>query len=705
MRGVSVRSTWAMMTWVVIIGLLTTLIAVRPAQARRWSMMDGIGPRPAFDADSVFCQDGMQLGVALVSAGDLHLKVELFGQTLYEDTIRIDLPIEIGSLRDETIEPGQPEVYYEYRVSDYFRMNWTPPNRAGQAKMSFGPNLEWFKYVQIGFCNLGVSAPSAEIVQVGPGSTSSKAVGSLVFEATARDAEVGPNKGDGVYALEMQVEDMSGTVVYRTVSEYPRYGAFGGGCGSCTLGAWVFVDHDFRWPWSNLPIRSGAHKLVVVVHTLKGVKLRVTKDITVDAHQARSYRTATPPVIDGSLSEWGSAAVIPLNSLVTATRVGWQPSPANSSATVRSLWTASTLYFAISVTDDKLWNDGPQPWHDDEIEIGIDGLRDGVGTGVDDHQYTANPDGRQTDQGTPTSAFQMKTRARIDGWDAEFAIPVGHLKAGTLAAGKVMGFNLGLRDDDDGGDSERQQVWAGTTTYRVEPSWGALTLVDTAAPTVTPTPVGRPTATPTPRGDTLALQTGLNGYNGVQDTFIDKAAPNTNNSGWVKLRLQDESSPEAMSSLLRFDLSSLPKGAKVYRATLSLWPFERSGVDGIHTWIGWLKRDWSETEATWVHARTGVSWESPGAAGANDIGGWIAAQDFWTEDAWFGFDVTALVRSWVAGSLPNYGLIVRASAPEFPALTYDIVPSNSAAVRQAYRPELIVSYWSPNRVYLPFTQK
>lgn len=692
-----------MMAWVVTLGLLTTLIAVRPAQARRWSMMDGKGPRPAFDEDSVFCQDGMQFGVALVAAGDLHLKVELFGEALYEGTIRVDLGVGIGTLPDENLEPGEPPVDYDYPVSDYFRIPWdNPPSGGGRAKLYFGPTLQWSKDIQVNFCNLGTSAPTAQVVQVGPGSTASKAVGSLVFEATARDAEVGPNNGDGVYALEMQVEDSGGTVVYRTVSEHPRYGAFGGGCGSCTLGAWVFADHSFLWPWSNLPIRSGAHKLVVVVHTLAGVQLRVTKDISVDAHQARSYRTTAPPVIDGSLSEWGSAAVVPLYSLLTATRVGWQPSPANSSATVRSVWTASTLYFAVSVTDDKIRNDGPQPWQDDEIEIGIDGLRDGVGTGADDHQYTANPDGRQTDQGTPTTAFQMNARTRIDGWDAEFAIPVGQLKAGTLAAGKVMGFNLGLRDDDDGGDGDRQQVWAGTTTYRVEPTWGTLTLVDTAAPTVTPTPTGRPAATPTPRGETTTLQTGLAGYTGVQDTFIDKAAPNTNNSGWVKLRLQDESSPDAMSSLMRFDLSSVPQGAKVHRATLSLWPFERTGTDRISTRVGWLKRDWAETEATWVNARAGVLWESPGARGASDVGGWVTGRDLWTEDAWFSFDVTAAVRGWVEGALPNYGFIITGSAPASPALVYDIVPSNSAAVRQAYRPELIISYWRADRVYVPF---
>jgi hypothetical protein len=671
-------------------------------------MADGIGPRPAFDWENgvSFCRNGMQIGVALPSAGTIHLVVEIGGSPLFEGDLTVDLPYELGPL---THDNGDT---YEYYVVDYFQIPWSRTlSLPTTATMRFGPNQEWFKTIQIGTCLMKPSTPMAEIVQVGPGSTSPSVVGSLVFEATARDDAVGSNNGAGLYAVVMQVEDAGGSVVHRAVlnfydNSYSKFCAFGGTCGE-----WVFADHNLRWPDALFPIRSGPHKLVVVVHTLRGAKLRVAKDIQIDAHQAKSYRTTTPPTIDGSLSDWGSASVISLDSITTNTRIGYQPSPANSSATVRSMWTSSYLYFAVSVTDDKIQNDSPDPWRDDEIEIGIDGLHDGVGTGVDDHQYTANPDGRQTDQGIATTAFQVKTHTRIDGWDAEFAIPVSQMKAGALAAGKTLGFNLSLRDDDDGGEQDRQMVWAGTTTYAVEPGWGTFTLVDTAAPTITPTPTGQPAATPTPRGDTITLQTGKNGYNGVQDTFIHKGAPNTNRNEWTSLLLSPDASipgiPGSLSSLLQFDLSVVPPGAKVFRAILSLRAIQQSSQTKLRADVYPLRRTWAEAEATWNNARSGVPWQVPGAQGANDAGGLTTAGYIWTMNAWYGFDVTQIVRSWVEGSSPNHGLILRANLDRTDIdIVYDFVASNNTDPGvSAYRPELIVSYWSANKVYLPLVLK
>ncbi len=712
MKDALVRRTWITLSSAVIVGCLLALVSVQPAQARRWAMIDGIGPRPAFDAEDgvSFCRDGMQIGIALESAGGIRLQVESNGRILYDGSLRVDLPIEIGSLEDTNIYPPPPTpVFYTYRVSDYFRIPWSQGEvgvPGARTKLRFGPDLAWFKDITIGNCTMQPSVPTVQFVQIGPGSTNPTVSSGLVFEVAARDTEVGPNNGDGIYGIKMQVEDASGMVVFDEFEATRRFCAVGGdGKGGCR--SWDFADNSFRWPGvAAVPIRSGAYRLVAEVHSARGAMQRFTKDIQIVPNQAKSYRTGAPPTIDGRLSEWGSASLITLDSVAAALRVGNEPSKANLSATMRSLWTSNTLYFAVSVTDDKIWNDGPQPWRDDEVEIGIDGLHDGIGTGVDDHQYTANPDGRQTDQGQPSVSFQVKTRTRIDGWDAEFAIPVGQLKAGNLAAGKVLGFNISVRDDDDGGDGDRQLLWAGTTTYRVEPVWGTLTLVDTAAPTVTPTPTGRPAATPTPYGDTITLMMGKGGYNGVQDTFISQGNPGANNSSSTQLRLRSlGSTGGALSSLLRFDLSPVPTGATVFRATLSLRASARSGPQISRAGFFPLKRDWVGAEATWTDARTGVRWQQPGALGANDAGSRAGETYIWTSDAWFSFDVTQLVQGWVKTPSSNYGLILRAN-PSTSDILYDFVasdaaPASQSASAQAYRPELIISYWSKNRVYLP----
>ena len=45
------------------------------------------------------------------------------------------------------------------------------------------------------------------------------------------------------------------------------------------------------------------------------------------------------------------------------------------------------------------------------------------------------------------------------GYDAEFRISLALL--GNPKAGDIIGFNIAVNDDDDGGDAERQVSWSG----------------------------------------------------------------------------------------------------------------------------------------------------------------------------------------------------------------------------------------------------
>ncbi len=176
------------------------------------------------------------------------------------------------------------------------------------------------------------------------------------------------------------------------------------------------------------------------------------------------------------------------------------PSHYDLSTTVRSLWTASTLYFAVSVFDNRVVSDSANVWDDDQVELGIDGLNDYQDDGADDHQYTINADGRKTDRAAPTEGFQAAINTRIDGYDAEIAIPAEHLQAGTLIVDKVLGFNLGMHDDDTGGPYDTHLIWKGNGTFGVQPGWSGLELLADQAPVVTP-----PATIPAPSGNTVTL--------------------------------------------------------------------------------------------------------------------------------------------------------------------------------------------------------
>lgn len=101
-------------------------------------------------------------------------------------------------------------------------------------------------------------------------------------------------------------------------------------------------------------------------------------------------------------------------------------------------------------------------------------------------------------------------------------------------------------------------------------------------------------------------------------------------------------------SLLRFDLSAIPAGTQISSARLYLDLINSCDI-GSRTHTATVYRasaSWSAGAVTWNN--------KPGYAEAYDSraitsGAW----------GWYSFDVTNLVRGWVNGSFPNYGMMVR----------------------------------------------
>ncbi len=412
-----------------------------------------------------------------------------------------------------------------------------------------------------------------------------------------------------------------------------------------------------------------------------------------------SHQVTTPPVIDGDLSDWSDDGEATLDARSAGLIKRDQPSPYDLTATIRSRWDANNIYFALSMFDNRIVTDSSQLWDDDQIELGIDGLLDHDPNGADDHQYVVTADGRQADGGVPSSDFQAVVRPRIDGWDVEIAIPVSSLQAGALQQGGAMGFNFGVHDDDDGGVYDTRLLWGAAGTAATEPGWGLLRLRG---------PVSTPASSPQPRqrGGSLTLQQGFLGYAGTADASIDEWHPATNSGDSPVLRLRaDETVDGVKAPLLRYDLSSLPAGAVIKRATFSLRPISRSNEDAIIAGVYALKRDWVEAEVNWQQAANGSPWQTPGAEGVEDRETSAAATAVIEQTGqWVSFYITGLVQRWQDGSLPNLGVVVK-SAPGR-RVGYAFTAADAPASWDApYRPELIISYELPqsasNPLYLP----
>ncbi len=220
-------------------------------------------------------------------------------------------------------------------------------------------------------------------------------------------------------------------------------------------------------------------------------------------------------LIDGNLNEWASTPAIILDKN-TADYVEHQPipEPADLSARIYCGWQGNDLVLAADVSDDALFRDSTNIWDDDSIEFGLDGLQDGWLWNPDDHQFTVATDGVITDFGTVTiTEATVAVRRTTTGWLLEVYLPSGLLNAGEFYPDKLLGFTVGLNEDDDGGYRDNHMILEGSKTIGDASGFGALRLIGlpntptptptgslqpTDTPTPTPSPTATPTATPTP---------------------------------------------------------------------------------------------------------------------------------------------------------------------------------------------------------------
>jgi len=182
----------------------------------------------------------------------------------------------------------------------------------------------------------------------------------------------------------------------------------------------------------------------------------------------------TPPVIDGDLSDWPAVEGIDVNRETSFSFSGRIDNPADLRALVRSGWDDGMLYLAIQVNDDIIVTDSSDVWRDDGVEIGLDGLHDKYAWGFDDHQYSIVADGRTTDRGVPTTDIVTAVLAYEGGYNIEVAIPMSQLLPGVPISGTIMGFTIGIHDDDDGGNWDAYLIWEGTNTSSLPEEFGEL---------------------------------------------------------------------------------------------------------------------------------------------------------------------------------------------------------------------------------------
>ncbi|MBC7260711.1 MAG: DNRLRE domain-containing protein, partial [Chloroflexi bacterium] len=197
-----------------------------------------------------------------------------------------------------------------------------------------------------------------------------------------------------------------------------------------------------------------------------------------------------------------------------------------------------------------------------------------------------------------------------------------------------------------------------------------------------------PTPSPIPPGTeiTITLQQTSDGYSGSEDTYIYQYTPDDNYCLDPALRV---GYMQRYKALLRFDLSAIPAGATITRATLQLYAVAWSGSD-ITVSAYAITRSVSFCQATWNQAQSGNLWGRPGANDTSSDRRASAESTLTTSGVkkWYSLDLTRLVQEWVNGSLANNGVLLQAAYSDSSVFYFSSAQDGNVPLH----PKLVITY-------------
>jgi hypothetical protein len=218
----------------------------------------------------------------------------------------------------------------------------------------------------------------------------------------------------------------------------------------------------------------------------------------VSAQDAVIPSPGTMPKLDGIIDEvWFFSAEYTIDN----SQVGAAPiSSADCSGTWRALWNWESLYVLVEVKDDALTNDSggaDNKWNDDSVEIYVDGDNSkNTSVDPDDHQYTC----RWNDEilevpsaihhgATSLVGVEYAVKTTKDGYLLEVKLPWMSIMGKSATPGQLIGFDVWINDDDDGGDRDSQVSWYSTDGNGwQDPSVWAVAVLEASNKAANPSP-------------------------------------------------------------------------------------------------------------------------------------------------------------------------------------------------------------------------
>jgi hypothetical protein len=199
--------------------------------------------------------------------------------------------------------------------------------------------------------------------------------------------------------------------------------------------------------------------------------------------------------VDGVLSEWAWNTPGGWNS-VNRTVLG---NVYGSTAAFKTLWDPSNLYFGVTVTDSQLTNTGTtSAWKNSTVELYLDATdtRSVTITGNDFEYFFRWNDTSAIEALGRTAGVSMHTTTIPTGYVVEASIPWSTLGLSSPHPGTVLGFDIGIDVNHNGGNCrDGQLIWNGGSDDYVDASGYAELNLTGACPTPVATPPA-PTSQP-----------------------------------------------------------------------------------------------------------------------------------------------------------------------------------------------------------------
>lgn len=184
----------------------------------------------------------------------------------------------------------------------------------------------------------------------------------------------------------------------------------------------------------------------------------------------------------------------------------------------------------------------------------------------------------------------------------------------------------------------------------------------------------------------LTFQDGLNGYSGCVDTYLSAASPTSNYGAFERMVVtgyEDQGAVNRQRGLVKFDLTSIPTGTTIQRATLYLYSYDAAQAKGSNGYYGVypVTTAWAEGSATWNSPWSSAGGDfstTPDATAAKQTGAGV----------WYAFDVTSRVQQWIATPSSNNGWLVKCTDEMLHNQDYFYQSETS---NTGYRPKLVVT--------------